>query len=411
MHRAAFSDQSPGQVVRTEVKCSRVVGTKIEHFEQVGLAFVPDPLPPKLSDQQRREFLGSLIDEIGSATEGLARLDGAARGLKNPHLLLYPLMLRDAQLSSKIENTIATAEEVVLAEAGRENLRDEAREVANYVASLNHGLKSDLPLCNRLIREMHKALMSGVRGDEKRPGEFRNIQVMIGKKGQTLESARFVPPPPGQHLRSCLDAFERFLNSTTHGLPQIVAIALAHYQFECIHPFEDGNGRIGRAIAALSLCKEPCPVLEKPFVYVSAYFERHQDEYYERLLRVSTDGDWMGWVRFFLNALAEEAADTLKRINRVLDLHAELMAIVRVPKASAVVPQLIDGLFTRPWTNAAHASKLLGIKPQAAQRHIDKLAQAGIIEEVTGGTYNRLWLFKKLLQIIEEKNTHEERGR
>ena len=203
MHRTAFSDQSPGQVVRTEVKGSRVVGTKTEHFEQVGLAFVPDPLPPKLSDQQRREFLGSLIDEIGSATEGLARLDGAARGLKNPHLLLYPLMLRDAQLSSKIENTIATAEEVVLAEAGRENLRDEAREVANYVASLNHGVKSDLPLCNRLIREMHKALMSGVRGDEKRPGEFRNIQVMIGKKGQTLESARFVPPPPGQHLRSC----------------------------------------------------------------------------------------------------------------------------------------------------------------------------------------------------------------
>jgi Fic family protein len=376
------------------------------HFEQTGLAFVPNPLPPQFSDQERRVFLGTLIDEIGMATEALARLDGAARGLKNPHLLLYPLMLRDAQLSSKIENTIATAEEVVLAEAGRENLRDEAREVANYVAALNHGVNSELPLCNRLIRDMHKKLMSGVRGEDKRPGEFRTIQVMIGKKGQTIADARFVPPPPGEHLRACLDSFERFLNSTSHGLPQIVAIALAHYQFECIHPFEDGNGRIGRALAALSLCKEPRPVLQKPFVYVSAYFERHQDEYYERLLRVSTNGEWMEWVRFFLSALTEEAGDTLGRIKKVLDLHAELMAIVRVPKASAVVPQLIDDLFGRPWTNAARAAQRLGIKPQAAQRHIDRLAEAGIIEEVTGGNYNRLWVFKRLLQIIEEENVH-----
>lgn len=404
MLKEAFSKNCPGQLVRTEVHGNRVIGTRIEHFTQTGMAFVPAPLPPSMGSDERRIFLGTLVEEIGAATEGLARLDGTARGLKNPHLLLYPLMLRDAQLSSKIENTVATAEEVVLAEAGRENLRNEAREVANYVAALNHGINSSLPLCNRLIREMHKVLMSGVRGDEKRPGEFRNIQVMIGKKGQTLESARFVPPPPGEHLQSCLDAFERFLNSTTHGLPQIVATAFAHYQFECIHPFEDGNGRIGRALAALSLCKEPRPVLQKPFVYVSAYFERHQDEYYNRLLRVSTDGEWLEWARFFLLALIEESSDTLARIHKGLDLHAELMAIVHVPKASAIVPKLVDDLFARPWTNASQAAKRLGIRPQAAQRHIDKLAEQGIIEEVTGGTYNRVWVFKKLLQIIEEKN-------
>lgn len=405
MEQPAYLADSPGRLVPTSAWEGRLRHGVKEAVKVAGNAFVPNPLPPNLD---RIRFLGQISDALLAATANLARLDGLARTLINPHLLLHPFGLREAKLSSKIENTIASAEEVALVEAGRPPAHGDAIEVWNYVRALEHGLRSSLPLCNRLIREMHRILMEGVRGQEQQPGEFRSVQNFIGRDGDTLATARFVPPPPGAELQRAMDAFEAFLNDRDHAWPPVVAIAMAHYQFESIHPFRDGNGRVGRLIAALSFCEGEGAVVSKPLVYVSAFFERHRREYYDRLLGVSLRGEWREWVEFFLTAVAAQADDALRRAQRLLDLRAAFVERVTEARASALLPKLIDHLFDRPAVTTASVAVHLGLRPQAAQRHIDRLAEKGILHEATGGTYNRVWVATELIEIVEADDATEE---
>lgn len=398
-----FENNTPGKLVPAKAWI-QVSGSNQPRLESKGWAFVPNPLPPMLDATMRADVYGSL----SFVMEELGRLDGLARSLQNPHLLLYPLALREAKLSSQIENTIASAEEVVLAEAMEARSKSEAVEVLNYIHALNMAMDSELPISNRLICEMHLLLLQNVRGDDKQPGQFRNIQVFIGGDGQGLEQARFVPPPPGETLAACMNDLERFINDTRHRLPPLVAIAMAHYQFEAIHPFRDGNGRIGRAVAALSLCKGPMPILLKPFVYFSDFFERNRQEYYDHLLRVSTHGDWKGWIEFFLQAAKQQATDASARIRRVLELRAEYVRRVTEPKASSLLVQLVDALFARPAVTTSDVAAILRIKPQAAQRHIDRLVEKRIIEEATGKSYGRIWIARGLLRLIEADDPNQE---
>lgn len=391
-----FGPQKPGELVKTIFDEPDRQGKVGAHRRVQGWAFVPNDLPPALDRTTLRD---GIFDDLLAAEAGLARLEGAAEDLPNARLLWAPLSRREAILSSKIEDTVASAEEVVLVEAGEKPAREEVQEVANYVKALSHGLKSKLPVCLRLIKEMHEILLGGpVRGASLRPGQFRDIQNYIGKELLGFEKARFVPPPPGEPLDRCMRAFERFVNSDSrHELRPLVAIAMAHYQFECIHPFRDGNGRIGRLIAALSICHSG--LLSRPFVYVSGYFEAHREEYYRLLLAVSTEGAWIDWVRFFLKAVANQSADALDRISRlraVRKRYREALIEANVPAKAA---HLADKLLERPVVTVSAVAKFLGVTKPTARSYIHRLADVGALRELSNG-YRRKWMAQEVVDII-----------
>jgi len=258
------------------------------------LAFVPAPLPPALA------FDAALVRALSAADTSLAELSGMGRQVPNPHLLMAPYMRQEAVLSSRIEGTQASLsdlfeEELRPAEATESPADADAREVRNYVRALEHGLRrlGELPLSLRLVRELHETLMQGVRGGDRNPGVFRTHQNFIGTRGSRIETATFVPPPPDR-LPACLDAWEKFLHQRDEW-PDLIQCALMHAQFETIHPFADGNGRVGRLLVTLFLLERRR--LPQPLLYLSAYIEANKTEYYERLQRTRTHGDWRGWLR------------------------------------------------------------------------------------------------------------------
>ncbi len=402
MPAPAYTQKSPGSVVRTHAFERRIVPDGApESIRVEGKAFVPNPLPPK--NIAWESTLGQLMPQLLRATHELARLDGLASNLENPHLLLYPLLLREAKLSSRIENTIASAEEVVLMEAGEILTSTDAEELRNYIDAVNYGIKSPLPVCNRLIQEMHQLLMRNVRGADKQPGQFRDMQAMIGRDGQGLATARFVPPPPGALLVQGMNDLEKFINDNDGTIPQLVRSAMAHYQFEAIHPFRDGNGRIGRAIAALSLCKGPSAPMSKPFVYLSGYFDAHRQSYYDHLLMVSVEDAWSAWIAFYLEAVADEAASSHLRVRKLLELRRSYIERVTEPRSSSLLPRIVDELFKRPWLRTPILAERLGISAQAAQRQIDRLVERKIVEQATQRDYKRIWVAREILGIIEEE--------
>ena len=274
------------------------------------------------------------------------------------------------------------------------------QEVANYVQALNHGLRSGLPVCLRLMKEMHEILLGrGVRGTEKRPGQFREIQNYIGSEERGFEAARFVPPPPGEILEQKLGALERFIkNDPGHGLRPLVAVAMAHYQFECIHPFRDGNGRIGRLVVALSLCQSG--LLSKPFVYVSGYFEAHRDEYFRLLLAVSAHGAWFEWIRFFLRAVSSQAADAVERIVRLRGLRRRYREALSEINAPAKALHLADKLLERPLVKVSAVAKRLGVSKPTARGYIHRLVEIGALRELRSN-YRQRWIAPEVIQIIE----------
>lgn len=400
MDPTKFTAAMPGQLVRTTGYDRRVVGGLEERVAVMGYGFVPDPLPPRID---RDRTIGRLYDAISAAERHLARLDATAMGLPNPHLLVAPFRQREAQLSSRIENTIATAEEVALVQVNRPPNSD-AWEVWNYVRALEHGLSSPLPLCARLFNEMHAILLDRVRGDDKRPGEFRSVQAHISGNTERFADARFVPTPPGQMLVDGIGALETFLNLTdnlTPRFPRIVETAMAHYQFECLHPYRDGNGRLGRLLVALSLCKDGS--LDKPLVYVSAYFDRHKQAYFNLLLRVSTHGEWEPWLRFFCEAVASQAADGLKRAKKLIGLRDSYIQKVTEPKASALLPKLINHLFEQPIVSIGDVAQLLGITHQGAQNIVERLVKKTILTEISGSNYAKLYAARDIFAAIEEE--------
>jgi Fic family protein len=403
MQRSDFTESAPGHLVQATVtQRSSTPGTS-ETVTVQGLAFVPDPLPPRVD---RERFIGRVYDSLSAAERHLHRLDGVAATIPNPHLVAGPFIKREAQLSSRIENTVASAEEIALAEASEPGASEDAQEVWNYVRALDHGLRSSLPLCDRLFHEMHAILLSGVRGEDKTPGHYRTVQAYIsgGGGGGRFENARFVPPPP-LVVPSLMKALSDYLNpdgvhpKRSVRLPGLVETAMAHYQFESIHPYRDGNGRLGRLIIALSLCKDG--TIAKPLVYVSAYFDRHRSDYYNLLLRVSTHGDWESWVRFFCEAVASQADDGVRRIRKLLDLRDRLIERVNEPRSSALPQRLVNKLFERPAVRTIQVAEMLGITRQGAHKLVQKLVSKGVLHDVGGKGYSRVFVARDILACIE----------
>ena len=360
-------------------------------------AFVPNSLPPAL------RLTWELVSENSTADRALSELAGVARTLPNPHLLINPFIRREAVLSSRIEGTQASLSDLLFFEASgqKEPHPPDVREVSNYVKALEYGLKrlEKLPVSLRLIREMHQHLMEGVRGEHLTPGEFRRSQNWIGPPGCTLMEATFVPPPE-EEMKEALDLFEKYLHSPS-GLPPLIRLALIHYQFEAIHPFLDGNGRIGRLILTLLVCAEK--LLPQPLLYLSAYFEQHRQQYYDSLLAVSQAGTWSEWVAFFLRGVAQQSQDAILRSDRLLNLWQEYRRKLQSPRASALSLQLVDELFSYPAMTIAWAAKRLDVTPRSAQLNIEKLVHAEILREETGKRRNRVFVASEIVRIIEAR--------
>ncbi|RME51038.1 MAG: Fic family protein, partial [Caldilineae bacterium] len=346
----------------------------------------------------------ALIPLLGPAAAALARYDGMLTAVPNPDLLLSPLTTQEAVLSSRIEGTQATMGEVLEFEAGQEaaspERRDDIREVLNYRAAMHKAerLLAKLPLSQRVIREMHKVLLSGVRGQHKAPGEYRKIPNWIGPPCCTIEQARFVPIDAAK-LPGAMDAWERYLHT---GAPdRLVQLAILHAEFEALHPFLDGNGRLGRMLVPLFLWRSG--LIQRPMFYISAYLEARRDEYYDRLLGVSRDDDWTGWCRFFIKAVRAQAEENLARTRAVLNLHDELKHRLPEMTRSQYAVRALDWIFARPIFRAPDFIDAAGIPGPTARRFLGVLRREGVLTDLRPGRGRRaaVLAFPDLLNIVE----------
>jgi Fic family protein len=347
-------------------------------------AFFPNPVPRRLS---LSDEVVKLLDE---ATGAVHRLGGVGRLIPNPHLLIGPHLRLEAVLSSRIEGTKTDVGQLLRFEAGQTTPPDEAddaAEVRNYIIAMEHGLSrlgEGFPISIRLLREMHAHLLHGVRGQHRRPGELRSSPVWIG--GSTLDDAVFVPPPP-EEMRDALADLEQFLHE--HDFPLLVQLAVAHYQFEAIHPFLDGNCRIGRLLIPLMLVLRGA--LSQPLLYLSAYFEEYRSDYYDHLLLTSQRGDIMPWLAFFLRGVRRQARDSEERTVRLVELqHALRIELLDAGKRNSVI-RLAERLFSTPVVTAASVESMIGVTRPTAQAAIDALVDRGILVETTGNQRNRVY--------------------
>lgn len=357
-------------------------------------AFFPAPVPRQL------DYDATTVNKLTEATAAVHRLAGVSRLLPSPDILMGPYVRLEAVLSSKIEGTQTSVGELLLFEA---DVHDEAppegdlREVLNYTRALDHALKAldRLPLSLRLIRETHAILMSGVRGEGMTPGEFRRSQNWIGPPGSTLRTAKFVPPPV-EAMNEALTDLERFLHEDD--LPNLVALALAHYQFETIHPFLDGNGRIGRLLVPLALCQRG--VLERPMLYLSVYFERHRSQYYHLLFETSATGDPTPWINFFLDGVAHQSRDAEERTVTLIDLQRDIREELLAAKVTNTALRLAESLLDRPYVTTKRVTRQFEVTPPTAQKAIDSLVEQGILTEVTGRKRNRVYLSPRIMDAV-----------
>jgi Fic family protein len=360
------------------------------------LTYVPDPLPPRI------ELGLDTVNLLSEATLALGELKGVGRMLPNPHLLIGPFLRREAVSSSRIEGTVTDLRQLLLFEAdpSRELRSDDDREVANYVHSLNYGLERlrDLPVSLRLMREVHARLMSGVRGEDKTPGEFRRRQNMIARPGQDPRQARFVPPPVAE-MQEALHALEKYIAGPSR-LPVLVDLALIHYQFETIHPFLDGNGRLGRLLISLLLCERG--LLTQPLLYLSSYFEANRDEYMDLPLEVSRRGRWTEWIDFFLRGVTRQSRLAIGRASALVSLREDYRSRVRAFSRSSSAYGLIDLLFAQPAVTAKQSAGKLGLTFRAANLIIAKFVEQRILEEATGKERNRIYIAPEILRTIQQ---------
>ena len=363
-------------------------------------AFVPVPLPPT----PKLAIDGSLQQILETAVLALGRLDGAATLLQDKALFLYAYVRKEAVLSSQIEGTQSSLSDLLLFELDEAPgvPLDDVREVSNYVAALEHGLRrlrENFPLSNRLIREIHGVLLSGGRGSDKTPGEFRRSQNWIG--GTRPGNAVFVPPPHTA-VPDCMTSFEDFLHSETDGLPALVRAGLAHVQFETIHPFLDGNGRVGRLLITLLLCH--AGILQQPLLYLSLYFKQHREPYYDLLNHVRRTGDWEAWLTFFLEGVkltAEGAVSTAQRLSRMFqDDHDRIKAAGGRRTGSAL--RVHDVLKAQPIVSLPVVCRDTRLSFQTAASAMGLLAQHGIARESTGKRRDRLFVYEPYLAILNE---------
>ncbi len=357
-------------------------------------AFIPNPLPPKF------EWDNYLVNSLSRADHILGMLSREGSKLPNPHLLIRPFIAREAVLSSRIEGTQATLGEILAQEAGANVDRnpDDLQEVRNYISALDYGLKrlQSLPLSLQLVKEIHGKLMQGVRGSHATPGEFRRVQNWIGSPGCTIDTAKYVPPMPGE-LMGCLDSFEKFLHDRT--LPPLIHIALCHYQFEAIHPFLDGNGRIGRLLITLLLIERK--LLSSPLLYLSAFFEATRSEYYDQLYNISNRGTWHDWFSYFLNGVVLQSLDALSRAERINILIANWQTEVS-SKTEGVASGIVRYLAVNPYFTIRKVVENLGVVFTTAQRAIVKLEDLGIVSQTSQGKRDRVYCATDILNILEE---------
>jgi Fic family protein len=357
-----FTDRKTGKIV------------EVSGVRETSHAFIPDPLPPQW------EWQNDLWHVLLRAKEELARLDGIGRHLPNPQLLLTPLQRREAQRSSSLEGTFATPQQLLLFEINPSEVETKGertqpvREVVNYSRALRvrEEIKEQLPISLRLIRELHRILLDGVRGAQAEPGEFRRGQVQIGSDGRYI-------PPPANYMMACLDEFERYLHMQKKFDPLVEAF-IAHYQFEAIHPFRDGNGRVGRLLLAITI--EDWCELSGQWLYMSPYFEKHKDEYIDRLFKISTTGDWAGWLKFCLQGVTYQALDAQKRCSRLLELKEEYRNRLEGSDSPGRIYQIVDDLFVRPFTTAPWIKEKFKKTYPTARADLERLVDLGILSDI-----------------------------
>jgi len=372
-------------------KAGRVIRTQNGYW-----AFIPAPLPPDL------DWATTLVTALSDAERELARLTTLAGNFPFPRLLVQPFIRREAVLSSRIEGTHASLADIYNYESAQLSFLEpdnDVREVHNYVLALDYGLErlETLPVSLRLIRELHARLLEGVRGGQLSLGKFRRTQNWIGPAGSTIETASYVPPPVDE-MHEALNAMEKFIHADTD-LPALVRAGLIHYQFEAIHPFLDGNGRVGRLLMILLL--HEWDVLSQPLLNLSAYFERYRQEYYDHLLAVSQRGEWEEWLRFFLRGITSQAQDSVFRMTRLQGIRARYEELVQTDRNPQRMTAVVDFMFSRPILTLRQLESALDMPYMAAKRYVDKLVEAGVLQETTGYARNRVFMAHEVFQALE----------
>ncbi|RJQ41708.1 MAG: Fic family protein [Anaerolineaceae bacterium] len=359
-------------------------------------AFLPNPLPPEI------DWSLPLISALAETERALSRMAALIGEFPFPRLLIQPFMRSEAVISSRIEGTHASLVDVYTYEAAQLSFFksiDDVREVHNYVCAMRYGLErlQSLPVSMRFIRELHAKLMENVRGGTLTPGEFRRTQNWIGPVGSTLSSAAYVPPPV-EEMHQALGALEKFIHAHSE-IPPLIRIGLIHYQFEAIHPFLDGNGRVGRLLIVLLLCE--WGLLPQPLLNLSAYIEQHRKEYYDLLLAVSQKGSWESWLVFFLRGIQEQAQDGVIRMQQLQSLRMQYQSIADNDRNPARMALVLDFLFARPIFSINQVAENLDISFKTARDYIDKLMQIGVLREITGHTRNRIFQANEILKALQ----------
>ncbi len=362
-------------------------------------AFIPNRLPPEI------EWSSSLVFSLAEAERELGSLAAVIGQFPFPRLLIQPFVRSEAVISSRIEGTRASLVDLLTYETEQLSFfekTDDVREVFNYVRAVDYGLDrlKTLPVSLRLIRELHEKLMENVRGGKLTPGEFRRTQNWIGPVGSTVATASFVPPPVDE-MNEALAALENYVHASSD-LPHLIKAGLIHYQFEAIHPFLDGNGRVGRLLIILLMYQ--WGLLSQPLLNMSEYFDRYRQQYYDLLLDVSREGSWETWLIYFLRGVSEQSRDGVERLHMLTGIRAAYQHLVESSRNPARMSLVIDFLFTRPILSVRQLSDGLGIPFKTALDYLAKLTDAGVLREITGHARNRIFRADEILVKIQERN-------
>lgn len=359
------------------------------------ISFIPESLPPIL---EWNSFLSSLLAE---ASNKLGMLVGLGETLPEPNLLIYPFIRKEAVLSSRIEGTLSSFSDLLLFEASKIKKEKDVEEVNNYVKALEFGFKylKEKPINLEFILKIHKILLTNVRGGEAKPGELRDGRVWIGPPGCNIRDATYVPPPPNK-MKGNLEEFEKYLLSKQN-FPPLINAALIHYQFEAIHPFFDGNGRIGRLLIIFYFHKNN--LLPRSYLYLSEYFEKKRIEYYEHLLQVSQKGKWKEWINFFLKAIIHQSKTAINTARNLVMIQKDYRKRILEEQLSPTAGHVLEFVFKRPVINIKSTSEALNVTFPAVSKSIKQLQKIGILEEVTGEKKNRIFKAKEILKILGEE--------
>lgn len=358
-------------------------------------AFVPAPLPPRLD-------LACIMQEFGEASAALGGLKEIGTTLTNPYMVIRPLQRNEALRSSAMEGTFSTADDLAIVEALDSGAGTSAdHEVYNYIRAIDYAVEeiTNVPISHRMIRGMHRVLLEGVsksRGSNKRPGEYKADQNWIG--ALLIQDARFVPPPPQEAVQS-MNQLESFINSENTGLPPLIEAGLVHYQFETIHPFGDGNGRVGRMLITLQLLSKG--LLDAPLLYLSPQVEKTKNEYIDAMFAVSTTGDWSRWLRYFLSTIRESCRETIDTIMKLNDLESQYRQMIQKETKSVSALAIAESLFRRPVLSIPDAAKTAGITYQAAKKSIEQLERLGIIAPIPGFENPKLFWSRRVIEISD----------